>query len=273
MSKLIKSKSVILEGDVYKLSQDVFVSKEEYLSSALPVQKDKVSFSDIEDNILTSNDSNMKYADEIVEKAEQAAIDILDKAQDKADNLVLEARNSANEIEAEALKNANDVYENAKKRGYSDGYSSGFDEGKLESDRLIEEALNIKEELILKNKDFMLDKEIEMLELVVAISKKILKYEMENTDYMEGLISQAMESMSYARDIIIRVSAGDFGMANLIKPRILAMAERIESLEITVDHSLEQGAVIIDTPSGSIDASVYTQLDMIREALLNELSS
>ncbi len=269
MSKLIKSGSV-LKGEVYKLSQDLFVSKDEYFSSSKSgtIKSDKPYPSD-----EPSDTSSSSYEDDLIEKAEIAAIDIMDKAQERADDFIREAKISASEIEAEAMQKANDVYENAKKRAYDEGYEAGFEEGRKAASDIIDEALLIKEELSKKNRDFWLYKESEMIDIVMAISEKVLKEEMQHTDYMEALISQAMESMSYARDIIIRVSEVDFGMANLIRPRILAMAERIENLDITIDHSLSEGSVMIDTPSGSIDASISTQLEIIKDVLINELSS
>ncbi len=269
MSKLIKSSSV-LKGDVYKLSQDLFVSKDEYFSANTQGQSPSARPLDS----AQDNDADDKsYADDLLEKAEIAAIDIMDKAQDRADEFIREAKISANEIEAEALKNANDVYENAKKRAYEEGYEAGFQQGRSDADAVIAEALEIKEEINRKNRDFLVDKEAEMIDIVMAIAEKILREEMEKSEYMEALISQAMDSMSYARDIIIRVSDADFANANLIRPKILAMAERIENLDITIDHSLEEGSVVVDTPSGSIDASVSTQLEILRGVLLNELSS
>ncbi len=283
MSKIIKSNRVNLSEASYKLSSDVFISKEEYIPKAAPNNNEGDDFSDQELEGQSASDSEYT-AEGLIEKAEAAAIEIMDNAQKLADNLIADARQSARELEEEAIENTNQVYENSRKKGneegYNTGYNAGYTEGKTIADQLIaeaqaelEEVLAIKKDFIIKDKEFYIDKEAEMIKMVLAIAKKVIGKEIQEFDYIQSLIKEAMKHLNYATDIVIRVSEYDYDAASFAKPKILAMAERIENLEIKIDYALSHGSLMIDTNSGSIDASVKTQLDSIEEMFMNILAT
>ncbi len=284
MSKIIKSNRVNLSEASYKLSSDVFISKEEYIPQASSQDEVAEDFSEpasSEENPV----SDIEYtAEALIEKAEAAALEIMDNAQKLADNLIADARQSARELEEEAIENTNQVYENSRKTGKEDGYKEGYDEGyakgKATADQLIAEAqaeldevLAIKKQFIIKDKEFYIDKEAEMIKMVLAIAKKVIGKEIQEFDYIESLIQSAMSHLNYATDIVLRVSEYDFDAASFAKPKILAMAERIENLEIKIDYALSQGSLMIDTNTGSIDASVKTQLESVEDMFMNILAT
>ncbi len=284
MSKIIKSNRVNLSEASYKLSSDVFISKEAYIPKVVPDKEaESEDFSDEEN--AQNNASDSEYtAEALIEKAEAAAIEIMDNAQKLADNLIADARQSARELEEEAIENTNQVYENSRKKGseegYHTGYNEGYAEGKAMADELIaqaqaelEEVLAIKKEFVIKDKEFYIDKEAEMIKMVLEIAKKVIGKEIQEFDYIESLIKEAMKHLNYATDIVIRVSEYDFDAASFAKPKILAMAERIENLEIKIDYALSHGSLMIDTNTGSIDASVKTQLESIEDMFMNILAT
>ncbi len=289
MSKIIRSNRVNLSEGSYKLSSEVFIDKEKFISKQSS-KKNKADASDAENVEKESSESAKstmpeEYSpDSLIERAESAAIEIMDNAQALADELIAEARQSARELEEEAVENTNFAYESAKEKGREDGYREVYDEafqaGKREADLLIEkanqeleEALEIKRSLEIKNKEFYVDKEAEMIKLVLEIAKKVIGKEIHEVDYIESLIGEAMKHLNYATDIVLRVSEHDYDSASLAKPKILAMAERIESLEIKIDYALPRGSCMIDTNTGSIDASIKTQLERIEDMFNNILAS
>ncbi len=264
MSKVIKSNRVNISGGTYRLSSDVFISKEDYFADS------KTSAQASSDLDSASDEYTPKT---LIEQAEAAAIEIMDNAQAAADGLIEDARKSARQLEEEAIGNANEVYENSKNRGREDGFKEGYEEGRLKAELLIQEALDIKREIHIKNEEFLLDKEAEIIKMVLAIARKVIGKEVEDIEYIEALASAAMEHLSYATSIVLRVSEKDYDAATFVKPKIMAMAERIEELEIKADYALSPGSCVIDTVSGSIDASVQTQLDRIEDIFNNILAS
>lgn len=281
MSKIIRSNRVNLSEGAYKLSSDVFISKERYAAKRETHDRHE-SFSRAEKQAKKAPEPEEEYGPNyLIEKAEKAALEIMDNAQAVADRLIADARSSARALENEAMQNTGAMYENAKKKGHEEGFEAGFDEGYAEgarqADELIEqanleleEALEIKRQLHIKRKEFYIQNEAEIINLVLAISKKVIGREISDGNYIESLIEGAMSQLNYATEIVLRVSEHDFDSATLAKPKILAMAERIENLEIKVDYALPQGSCIIDTDTGSIDSSIKTQLEGI-EALFNNI--
>lgn len=262
------------------MSADVFISKEKYLQSNENQENESELLEN--DSFAVEKKEDDYSPESLIEKAESAAIEIMDNAQKLADDLIAEARQSARELEEEAIENTNAVYENSKKKGkeegYNIGYAEGYEKGSEEAAELIDranqelnEALAIKRDLMIKNKEFFIDKEAEMIEMVLAIARKVIGKEIEEINYIESLIREAMKHLNYATDIVLRVSEHDFDAASFAKPKILAMAERIESLEIKIDYALKAGSCMIDTNTGSIDASVETQLASIEEQFRNIL--
>ncbi len=293
MSKIIRSGSLNLKEGKYELSSDIFISKEQYFNDKKNKKAKSISFGefssdgskqedeefDSQDAQVSDDENDESYnAQSLIEQAEKAAIEIMDNAQEVADNLIASARKSARELEEEAIQNTNAIYEDAKNKGMEEGYNIGYQEGKEESEvlkekanQLIDEALAIKEELHIKNKEFLIDAESNVIELVLAISKKVIGKEIQDMDYIEYLVAEAMKHLNYATSIVLRVSEKDYDSASFAKPKILAMAERIESLEIKIDYALQEGSCVIDTSSGSIDASVQSQIDRIEEIFNNIL--
>ncbi len=295
MSKIIKSNRVNLSEASYQLSSDVFINKEEYIPKAVSeedetdtLDEEKPEIPEDEEQEIEDEEAinkELEYsAESLIEKAEAAAIEIMDNAQRLADDLIADARQTARELEEEAIENTNAVYENSKAKGkedgYNEGYAQGHAEGKAITDKLIaevqeelEEVLAMKKDLMIKNKEFFIDKEAEMIKMVLTIAKKVIGKEIQEFEYIESLIGEAMKHLNYATDIVLRVSEHDFDAASFARPKILAMAERIESLEIKIDYALEPGSCMIDTNSGSIDAGVKTQLDSIEEMFMNILAT
>ncbi len=290
MSKIIRSNRVNLSEGSYKLSSDVFINKEDYISNDENESAneehdvDSASEKEIDESSEEKEKEDSYNAESLIEQAEKAALEIMDNAQVHADKLIEDARESARNLETEAMENANAAYENAKEKGraeaYEEVYEEAFKQGKEEADLLIEkakkeldEALEIKRQLHIKNEEFLIGKEQELIEMVLAISKKVIAKEVEDVEYIEVLIGEAMKHLNYANDIVLRVSERDFEAAKLAKPKILAMAERIENLEIKIDYSLSPASCVIDTNSGSIDASVKTQIERIEEIFRDILTA
>lgn len=281
MSRIIRSNRVNLSEGAYKLSSDVFISKERYAGRRETHDRHE-SFSREQKQAKKAPESEEEYGPNyLIEKAEKAALEIMDNAQAVADRLIADARSSARALENEAMQNTGAMYESAKKKGHEEGFEAGFDEGYAEGARQAEElieqanleledALEIKRQLHIKRKEFYIQNEAEIINLVLAISKKVIGREISDGNYIESLIEGAMSQLNYATEIVLRVSEHDFDSATLAKPKILAMAERIENLEIKVDYALPQGSCIIDTDTGSIDSSIKTQLEGI-EALFNNI--
>ncbi len=218
------------------------------------------SYFETQDN---NKEKHNKFKNEIDKKILEAEKDINKK--------LTNANKQAELIISEAYEDSKKIFENAKKEGYEEGFSKGQDEGRVKADKVIQEALEIKQNLIKTKKEMARKLEHQIVELVIDSVEKILSKKLdEEEDTILGLIKQGLDKCTYTDSLILRVSPQDYDYVVEVKDKILSLAENIEDITIKKDGSLKKGACILDTVSGSIDSSIKTQLDNIKK-LFKEL--
>ncbi|HHY90644.1 MAG TPA: hypothetical protein GX503_03180 [Clostridiales bacterium] len=187
-----------------------------------------------------------------------------------------QAEMQAQQIISEAHEDEKRIYEEAKNKGYDEGYSAGYHDGKQEAGALIQEALEIKNELLRKKKELFSVIEKDCIELVIQTIEKILyqKIDASSEETILGLIRGALEKCAYTESLILRVSPEDYDQVCSIKDKILCLVENIDEIQIKQDASLQKGSCILDTVAGSIDSSIHTQFEQVKsifeELLKNE---
>ncbi len=180
----------------------------------------------------------------------------------------------AEKIIQEAYESAKQIYQNAKMEGYQEGQKKGYEDGKLEADYLIQEALQIKESLQHSKKETAKAFEKDLVDLVIATVEKIISERVEDSyETIIGLIKLGLEKCTYTDSLVIRVSPEDYGYAISARTRILSLAENIDDMQIKQDAAFKKGSCVIDTVSGSIDSSIETQLNQIKELFRELLES
>lgn len=137
---------------------------------------------------------------------------------------------------------------------------------KKQAESLITEALNIKEAVLKSKKQLLKDIEEDVISLVIDTVEKILNKKVEE-DYetIYNLIQLGLEKCAFTENLILRVSPEDYDFVISIKDKILALSENISDIQIKQDKSLRKGSCIIDTSSGSIDSSIWTQFNHVKE--------
>ncbi|WP_202708789.1 FliH/SctL family protein [Sporosalibacterium faouarense] len=219
----------------------------------------KVNNIDAERNILEEKlaEANKRY-EEIIAEAQEKAKEIIDSAKSESESHIEEAYSKASNIVDEARK---------------EGYEKGYNEGKTESDELIKEANQIKREYFTQRENLLNDLEDNIIELVINVCDKILGDLVEdNKEAILSIISKGIGSLNTREKMTIRVSEEDYDFVEMSKDRILAMANLVEDIEIKVDSSLEAGGCVIETSKGSVDSSLRTQFEEIKDLLQNLLN-
>jgi len=199
---------------------------------------------------------------------------MVDEAVQEARALTEQARGEADRVIAEAYDQVQGIYDKSNQEGHDEGYKLGFDEGRKQSEVLVQEALNIKQTSIAQYKSMLENAEAEMIELVIESIEKILnKHIEEDGVVIEGLIRSALEKCAYTDDLVLRVASDDYSYALSLKDRILSLAESVDNIEIKEDKSLMPGSCIIDTTAGSVDSSISTQFEQVRATFESLLGS
>ncbi|HZK56891.1 MAG TPA: FliH/SctL family protein, partial [Clostridia bacterium] len=124
----------------------------------------------------------------------------------------------------------------------------------------------IKQNVLSGRKTVAKELEEQIVELIISCVKKVLNHELEkNHKLLLNLIENGIEKCTYTDSLIIRVGENDYETVNSSKNKIYIMTEGIDNIEIKKDPALEDGSIIIETVSGTVDASLQTQITQIEQ--------
>ena len=209
-------------------------------------------------------EAEKKY-DEIIKTAEGRANEIIDSAHEEAEERLNMAYERAKEI---TKKFRDEGYREGKEQGYKKGYEDGYDEGKKESNKLIKEALSIKDSYVKKRNRLLKEAEKDLVELVISVYEKVLNKKVEeDTDIIVDLILNGIDNLEISQTLTIIVPKESYDSVNKSRDIILAKASLIDELDIRVNSNMKKGDCILETTKGSVDVSVDNQLNEVRDLL------
>ncbi|MFP3720956.1 flagellar assembly protein FliH [Niallia circulans] len=206
--------------------------------------------------------------------------------------IVESAWEEAEELKAQALKEAEliriqlseerqnwdiekaSLIEEARKNGFQAGYEEGQNVGYNEMLSFIQQA---KDTVTASKEDYekyLQSAETTILELAIEVAEKIMnnkiKEEEENFLY---LVQNALKEVRKQKEIQLHVSPIHYEMLVAEKEELLQLFPIKPNLFIFPDETIDENACIIETANGRLDASVDTQLLMIKSKLLEILES
>lgn len=258
LSRLIKHNRLILGDQAYQLAPQIFIPPER--------AEDTDEVDEAEEHELTLEELQEQAKVEIAIRTEEAEEEIRQR--------LAEAERDREAIIGDAYEQAKIITETAKKEGYEAGNQAGFEEGRAIAETLIQEALAIKAQAQERKENIVLEIEKEVVHLIVDTTERILnKHVQEDYDLILGIVQLAMAKLTYTESLSLRVANEDFDLALSMKDHILALAENVDDIVIKADKSLRAGSCIVDATAGSIDSSVWTQFEQIKQAFEELLSS
>ncbi len=258
MSRLVKSNRLILDNQAYQLAPQVIPP----LPAAHPHsghQEDAYGAAEGEEEPIDIEELVRQRMEEVEEEARLR----LQEAEQDRDMML-----------REAFEKAEEIRESAREEGYEAGRQVGFEEGRTVAESLIQEALAVKAQILEQKQSTARQIENDTVQLIIDTVERILgKHIQEDYDLILGIVKMAMGKLTYTESLVLRVSPEDFDMALSVKDQILALAENVDDINIKPDKSLKQGSCILDAASGSIDSSIWTQFEQIKEGFEEMLAS
>jgi len=210
-----------------------------------------------------------RTAFEEVKSKTDAAIRDKMMAEEEARKIKEEAETEAEKIIKEAEEKRDAVFSEAREEGYREGLEKGWQEGKAEAERLVERLHKIIDALIEKRKEIIDEAETQLIDLVLLISRKVIKVISENQkNVVINNIVQALRKLKSRGDVAIRVNLADLELATEHVKDFLKMAENVKSITVLEDSSVDKGGAVIETDFGQIDARISSQLHEIEEKIL-----
>jgi flagellar assembly protein FliH len=219
-------------------------------------------------------------ADGIIKEAEETAFQEVKRKTDEAQSLKRQAQDDAERIIAEARKKAKEIEEEtqqafeaerkeAQEQGRAAGMEAGFVEGKAEVERLVRRTQTVLERAQDKRADILAETEQEIIDLVLLISRKVIKVISENQrNVVVSNVVQALRKVKGRGNIIIRVNMADVKLTTEHTKDFIQMLEGVKSIQVVEDSSVDSGGCIIETDFGEIDARIASQLAELETKIL-----
>lgn len=213
---------------------------------------------------------------EIAEK-EQQARKILQEAKVSCDMMKQEAEEQRDRILMEAKQECEVLRSQAREEGHKEGFRAGREEGAAKIREEMQDtikAANAQAERTLQaakeaTRDYLVQADNEVAEVVMHVVEKVLpQHFIDVPQVILPLVREALFKVQDQKEIVIHVAPACYELVLMARDEFRAMLPGGNtSLEVHSDDSLQPGDCLIETPNGSVDARLATQLELIRSAV------
>ena len=214
-------------------------------------------------------DADQRAFEEVQQKTDEVQI-LKKNAEDEAEKLVADAEKSAAELTSKLESDLGDIRKKAQEEGYEAGRETGFAEGQVEVERLVNQLHAIIDKTIEKRNDIIDESETQIINLVIMIAKKVVKVISENQkNVVVNNVIQALRKLKSRGEVLIKVNIDDVELTSDHIKDFMRMVENIRSVTVVEDSTVDKGGCIIETDFGEIDARISSQLHEIEEKILD----
>jgi len=196
-----------------------------------------------------------------------------DTATLSSDNIAQLEELASAHAEVVAQQNAQ-MIEQLRREGRDEGYQQGYREGLEQARQAIEDATIRAQHIVVTGEQTanqsLLAAEEQMVEIAMAVARKIIGRELiEHNASVIPLVRIALNKVQDQEKITIRVGPDNYEEVVQSKSEILSGMAQSVVLSIINDDGFKHGDCVVETPYGTIDARIDTQLDILKESLLD----
>jgi len=194
---------------------------------------------------------------------------IISSARAEAARIIEEARKEAEQTEKAARDESVRMFDEAKAKGYSEGFKEGTvkaeAEYKSKMDALDEEKDRLED---LYQKRFN-DMEPELVDRITDVYEHVLKTDLKIHKTIAGhLVADALRNIEGSRSFLIHISKDNYDYVNSRKNQLEEAVKTPGSvIEIMEDISLPPDSCMIETDGGIFDCSLGTELSELSTRL------
>lgn len=219
-------------------------------------------------------------ADQIIKRAEDTAFSEVKRQTDAAAEIKADAENQANEIIQKAKDEAAKIIADAeteKERlerdayddGYTQGHKDGYEKGSAEVERLIDRMHRILEAVMARREEILSDTENQIVELVILMSRKVIKILSENQkNVVMANTLAALKKVKTRGSVTLRVNLEDVKLTTENVSEFIKHVENVKGITVLEDSAVEKGGCIVETDFGAIDARISSQLSELENKIL-----
>jgi len=226
-------------------------------------------------NVLVKLQQDIDRLNEEIKNLNLQAENIIKNAKVHEANI----RHSVEQYKKNELEKTHKICEEIKEDTRREAFDKGYAEGRAEAAERAKSILEGIEQVLkeaLKEKDEIIKKaEQQIVELAMAISKKITKCEvLLNRDVIYYSVNEAISKIVDRDTLNIYMNLKDIAAFTQKKEDILKSLPVDSKVKIIEDNNILPGGCIISTNMGNIDATISSQMleveKMLEEALRQE---
>lgn len=205
----------------------------------------------------------------VLSDAEDQASRILDQANSELEKTMAEINQRRTDFEEERIQ----LIEEAKQAGYQDGFQKGEADANLQYQAILDQANDIAG---LARQDY--EEKIEssaeqIVELAFELAKRVWNAAEETKDQFLALVKQVISEVKEYDDISIYVAPEHYEHVMEYKDELIRILQKDTHLAIYSDEKAPKGTCYVETSFGKVEASVDTQLNQLKEKLLEVIDS
>ncbi len=186
---------------------------------------------------------------------------ILEEAENQAQAILADAQAQAEQLKAQAV-------EEGRNEGRAAGHDEGYQAGMAEVESMKQQLLQEEAELQAEFERRVDELEPMFIDTLTGIYEHIFHVNFaEQKEVIFYLIQDALKNIEGGRNMIIHVSANDYGFVSMQKKELLEGISGSDSAEIVEDVTLKPNECFIETDSGIFDCSLETQLAGLKREL------
>lgn len=267
MYKVIKSANFADKPHIIKAPEPLFIVKSAVEKKESDKDKALREESKIHVRLKELADKLQKKENELGDLDAKADLIIKDARKNKED-LLKEADEKANKKIDEANKKIDEI----KKKASEAGFREGLEKAKKEQEKTIKEAnekaVRIINEAEKEVNDYYQRAENDIADIVMEVSDKILSKKFADMPQLIlPVVQKALLKVKNQTTIEVRVSQNAYEFAVAAKSELQNILEGNVTLTINPDDSLSDGDCWVETPDGSVDAKLLSQITEVGKAL------
>ena len=190
------------------------------------------------------------------------------------EGLAAQAEARAKELLESAQAEAGEIKEHARAEGYGEGFEKGYEEAgnafRSEVQPKLDELSELISALTSYSPGLMREKERELVALTVAIAGKVVGREIKSDPgYILDMLREAAQRNQRESYVAITLSPDMLPLKIKASEEVIASIEQLaNNISVYVEKETGEGVCLLETPKGVTDMSLSTQLENIKESLL-----
>ncbi|HEY9723203.1 MAG TPA: FliH/SctL family protein [Oscillatoriaceae cyanobacterium] len=208
--------------------------------------------------------------EEVLSEARLMAERITLAAQTRGAELIAQAEQLQAQTMAELEAERERILAELREQAYADGYNEGKAAGEAEAARFLHDALQKFNEMVVAFPTAVKQNEEKLVSLALEIASKVIQEEISlQPEIVQRTVETALKRVSDLEQVVVKVNPLDLDLILPKQDTFRALVPDVQSFSIEGSHTIQRGGCIIETNSGSINATIATQLSIVEEVMRN----